>query len=356
MNESSPEPPLSVADFLYELPQEAIAQRPAPEREQARLLMMEGAGAELTHHRYADLPALARGDELFVLNDTRVVPARLRARKETGGRVELLIMGPDPERSGAMLALGRASKGLREGTTLTLEDQSELTILGKGEGGVVSVSWPQGEGEDRWALLERLGELPLPPYIERPHGPSDEDKRRYQSVFATHSGSSAAPTASLHFTSELLGGLEARGCETTRVTLHVGPGTFQPVRTETLSEHVMHRERYEVSEEAAQRIACAREAGRPVVAVGTTVVRTLESLMEARGELVAHQGSTALFIQPGYRFQVVDQLLTNFHLPGSTLLMLVSALAGRARVMEAYATALRSGYRFFSYGDGMWIR
>jgi S-adenosylmethionine:tRNA ribosyltransferase-isomerase len=341
-----------ITDYQYQLPPEAVAQVPTDRRDQARLLILDRERPEHDHHIYADLPGCVRGDELFVLNDTRVVPARLRARKETGGRVELLVTGPDPERPGAMLALGRSSKPLRPGARLLLDGGVELEILERKEGGSVSVAFP----ENVWGLLETHGELPLPPYIERPEGPTAEDRERYQTVFADQPGSSAAPTAGLHFTHDLLDALTGRGCEFARVTLHVGPGTFQPVRCQRLEDHVMHHETYEVSEEAAEKIRSARAAGRPVVAVGTTVVRTLESVALAHGEIIADAGSTNLFIRPGFSLQVVDQLLTNFHLPGSTLLMLVSAFAGRDRIMNAYEDALASGYRFFSYGDGMWIR
>ena len=354
MTERTPEhhASLTVEDFRYELPPEAIAQVPSDRRDQARLLVLDRETASRAHHVYAQLPELVRGDELFVLNDTRVVPARLRARKETGGRVELLVTGPDAQHPGAMLALGRSSKPLRPGASLTLDGGPTLRVVDRRAGGVVSVAFP----EDAWSLLEAHGELPLPPYIERPNGPTEQDRERYQTVFADHPGSAAAPTAGLHFTDELLDRLSARGCEFARVTLHVGPGTFQPVRSERLEDHVMHHERYAISSSAAELIERARAASRPVVAVGTTVVRTLESAALETGRITESSAATDLFIKPGFRLQVVDQLLTNFHLPGSTLLMLVSALAGRDPIMNAYEEALTSGYRFFSYGDGMWIR
>jgi S-adenosylmethionine:tRNA ribosyltransferase-isomerase len=351
-----PSPPvgadLLVSDFHYDLPREAIAQAPTDRREQARLLVLDRHLPELGHGIYSDLPDLVRGDEHLVLNDTRVVLARLRARKATGGRVELLVTGPDPSRPGAMLALARSSKAMAEGAVLTLEDGPEIEVVALGERGLVSVMLPGDPSE----VLEAHGEVPLPPYIDRPHGPTPWDRDRYQTVFATHPGSSAAPTAGLHFTLPLLAALEARGCTFSRITLHVGPGTFQPVRGQTLAGHVMHHERYEISEEAAEGIGAARREGRPLLAVGTTVVRTLEAAVRAHGEVVPTSGSTDLFITPGFEFQVVDQLLTNFHLPGSTLLMLVSALAGRERMLAAYEAAIADGYRFFSYGDGMWIR
>jgi len=349
---------LRVSDFQYALPPGAIAQAPTQERELARLMVLEPQGAAPEHHVYGELPDLVRGDELFVLNDTRVVRARLRARKPSGGRVELLVTGPDPQRPDAMLALTRSSKPLRVGACLELDGGPSLELLERHDGGLASIAFAAGDegSTDLWSLLERHGELPLPPYIERPHGPTPADLERYQTVFAERPGSSAAPTAGLHFTPSLLAALEARGCELARLTLHVGPGTFQPVRSETLSGHVMHHERFEISEETAKRVRDARAAGRPVVAVGTTVVRTLEAVAQRHGRVVAARGSTDLFITPGFSFEVVDQLLTNYHLPGSTLLMLVSALAGRERILEAYNEALSQGYRFFSYGDGMWIR
>jgi S-adenosylmethionine:tRNA ribosyltransferase-isomerase len=354
MTENSPAvgADLLVSDFHYDLPPEAIAQAPADLRDQARLLVLQRGNNELEHRFYSALPELVRGDEHLVLNDTRVVRARLRARKATGGKVELLVTGPDPAHPGAMLALARSSKAMAKGAVLTLEEGPAVEVVALGQGGVVSVRLPG----DPWEVLETHGEVPLPPYIDRPHGPTPADRERYQTVFATHPGSSAAPTAGLHFTDGLLASLEDRGCTFSRVTLHVGPGTFQPVRGETLAGHVMHHERYEVTEAAAAGIAAARREGRPVLAVGTTVVRTLEAVARADGAVVPSSGSTDLFITPGFPFQVVDQLLTNFHLPGSTLLMLVSALAGRQRMLAAYDVALGSGYRFFSYGDGMWIR
>lgn len=338
-----------VEDFDYDLPPEQIAQRPAAERAAARLLVTHRGDDALTHSHYAALPDLVRGDELFVLNDTRVVPARLLGHKPTGGRVELLVMGP--EAPGLVRAMGRASKPIRVGTQVEVAGHV-LTVREVLGDGVYLVALPG----DLWAFLEAHGEVPLPPYITREAGPDAEDTARYQTVFAEHPGSVAAPTAGLHFTPELLEALRDRGCETTTVTLHVGPGTFLPVRGDSLAEHRMHAERYAVSEDACAAIREARAAGRPVVAVGTTVTRTLEGIAAMHGELVPGAGETSVFIRPGWRFLVVDQLLTNFHLPRSTLLMLVSALLGREQTLGAYAAAVAAGYRFYSYGDGMWIR
>lgn len=341
-------------DFDYVLPPEHIAQRPAPERQSAKLLIADISGAPFAHHQYGALPDLVRGDELFVLNDTRVVPARLFGHKPTGGRVELLVLGEESGRAGHIRAMGRASKAIRVGTSIEVGDH-HLTVSEVLGGGLYVLTLPESAGP-LWGFLDAHGELPLPPYIARDEGPDADDKARYQTVFAEHPGSVAAPTAGLHFTPELLTQLEAKGCETARVTLHVGPGTFLPVRADSLDAHEMHAERYAVSESACETIRTARAEGRPVVAVGTTVTRTLESVAAAHGALVPGSGETRLFIRPGWHFEVVDQLLTNFHLPRSTLLMLVSALLGRDRTMAAYAEALAAGYRFYSYGDGMWAR
>jgi S-adenosylmethionine:tRNA ribosyltransferase-isomerase len=341
-----------VEDFDYELPPELIAQRPAAERADARLLIANRSDGALSQSRYADLPELVRGDELIVLNDTRVVPARLLGHKSTGGKVELLVMGPAGP--GLVRAMGRASKPIREGTRVEVGGH-ELTVREVCGDGVYAVALPESAGE-LWSFLEAHGEVPLPPYITRADGPDAEDVTRYQTVFAAHRGSVAAPTAGLHFTPALLDALRARGCETATVTLHVGPGTFLPVRGDSVAGHRMHSERYAVSEATCAAVRSARAEGRPVLAVGTTVVRTLEGVVAAHGELVPGEGETSVFIRPGWRFEVVDQLLTNFHLPRSTLLMLVSALLGRERTLRAYAGAVVAGYRFYSYGDGMWVR
>ena len=351
MSDASPE---MVEDFDYHLPPEQIAQRPAAQRPDARLLTAGIAGGPFGHHRYAALPELVRGDELFVLNDTRVVPARLFGHKPTGGKVELLVLGEERGHARTIRVMGRASKAIRVGTTIEVGGHV-LEVTGVLGGGLYLVGLPEGVG-DLWAFLERHGSLPLPPYITRDAGPDASDKERYQTVFATQPGSVAAPTAGLHFTPELLEALTSRGCQTTRVTLHVGPGTFLPVRAASLADHEMHAERYAVSPEACETIHLARREGRAIVAVGTTVTRTLEGVFHAHGALVPGEGETRLFIRPGWRFEVVDQLLTNFHLPRSTLLMLVSALLGKERTLAAYAEALSKGYRFYSYGDGMWAR
>lgn len=356
---SRPDPQLS--DYTFDLPAALIAQAPLAERTGARLMLLEVSERRRTDRRVYELPDLLRGDELLVFNDTRVVPARLRGHKPTGGRVELLAIEPHPAHPRTFIAIGRSSKGLPEGTPVHLGDD------GAGSGPILYIGAPLPDGRltvtlpddvaDLWALCEAWGEVPLPPYVER--APTAEDRQRYQTVYADKPGAVAAPTAGLHFTPELLSALAKKGCETTFVTLHVGPGTFAPVRTERLEDHVMHAERYEVPPAAAERIATARREGRPILAVGTTVVRTLEAAaasLGGEGEIAPCAGETSIFIREGYRFRVVDQLMTNFHLPASTLLVLVSAFAGRELILESYAHAVAQGYRFFSYGDGMLIR
>ena len=347
-----PPSPDDVAAYDYDLPPEQIAQRPSDTRESARLLISDRTRGGLTHHIYGALPELVRGDELIVLNDTRVVPARLFGHKPTGGKVELLVMAPIGP--GLIRAMGRASKPIREGTSIDIGGHT-LTVHAREGEGVYQVALPESVG-DLWTFLDAHGQVPLPPYISREQGPDTADLARYQTVFAEHPGSVAAPTAGLHFTPELLSALRARGCDTARVTLHVGPGTFLPVRGDSLDAHRMHAERYAISEATCEAITSARAEGRPILAVGTTVVRTLEGVVADKGALIPGTGETAIFIRPGWRFEVVDQLLTNFHLPRSTLLMLVSALLGHSQTMATYAAAVKAGYRFYSYGDGMWVR
>ncbi len=336
---------MQTSDFDYDLPQELIAQYPLPERSASRLLVL-GRDGSCTDRRFRDLPGLLAAGDLLVFNETRVIRARLFARKETGGRVELLIERVIGEH--AALAHGRASKPLRAGQKLSLDGGGRLVVVDRRDG-LVHVEAPD---EAMMALLQRVGHVPLPPYIER--GDEASDRERYQSVFARIPGAVAAPTASLHFDDAVLGALEDRGVRSVRLTLHVGAGTFQPVRGEDLSGHRMHQEWCEVGPAVVDAVAAARKRGGRVVAVGTTVVRALESA-SAGGALRPYRGETALFIKPGYRFRTVDALITNFHLPRSTLLMLVSAAAGRAAVLEAYRHAVAAGYRFYSYGDAMLI-
>jgi S-adenosylmethionine:tRNA ribosyltransferase-isomerase len=359
-----------VQDFDYALPDDRIAQEPAP-RGESRLLVLDApAGSPARHRRIGDLPELLRRGDLLVVNDTRVIPARLFGRRVAeaggeGGRVELLLVerleraaspdaGPGAGPAEEWEVLARPGRKARPGARIRFAGGLEAEVLERRGDGRYRVRF----SEPVEPQLERLGHVPLPPYIKRPDRP--EDRERYQTVFAERPGAIAAPTAGLHFTPELLARLAARGIATAPVTLHVGIGTFKPVTAALVHEHVMDEERYEVPEAAAAAIAETRRRGGRVVAVGTTVVRTLESAAaraEAAGappgDVAAGAGRTGLFIYPGFRFRVVDLLLTNFHLPRSTLLMLVAAFAGRERVLTAYREALAEGYRFYSYGDAM---
>ena len=350
------QPGLQAADLDYALPEAAIAQRPAGRRVDARLMLLARSGASPPeHHHMGDLPELLRGDELLVLNDTRVVRARLVGRKPTGGAVELLVLGPEAGAPGLARALGRASKPLRGGTPVEVAPGATVVVEASLGDGHFRVRLPAGA--DLWAFLEAHGQVPLPPYIRRDAAPDASDADRYQTVYAREPGSVAAPTAGLHFTKDLLEAIAARGCEIASVTLTVGPGTFMPIRSDRIADHVMHAERYAISPIAAEAIGRARATGRPVLAVGTTVVRTLEAAGGHRdGEIAPGASETDIFITPGFRFRVVDQLLTNFHLPRSTLLALVGAFAGLDRTLTAYRSAVAQGYRFYSYGDGMLLR
>ncbi|PYQ62630.1 MAG: tRNA preQ1(34) S-adenosylmethionine ribosyltransferase-isomerase QueA [Acidobacteria bacterium] len=338
------------SDFDYDLPASSIAQEPAP-RGESRLLVLDRTGPD-RHARVRDLPRLLRPGDLLVLNDTRVIPARLYGKSAGGGKMEILLVEPLGEREwDALVNPGRRA---RPGARIEIGEGLAAEVTTKREDGRYRLRF----SEPVEPHLERLGHIPLPPYIHRPDTP--EDRERYQTVYARRPGAVAAPTAGLHFTEELLREIEAAGTEIARVTLHVGIGTFKPVSAERIEEHRMERERYEIGEETAEAIRRARAAGRRIVAVGTTVVRTLEgAALAGGGEVRAGSGSTDLFIypdspdSPGFRFQMVDALLTNFHLPRSTLLMLVSAFAGRERVLAAYEEAVREGYRFYSYGDAM---
>ncbi|HQR03786.1 MAG: tRNA preQ1(34) S-adenosylmethionine ribosyltransferase-isomerase QueA [Proteobacteria bacterium] len=339
--------PLTLDDFDYPLPPERIAQAPLAERSASRLLVLNGS--DLADRHIRDLPGLLRAGDLLVMNDTRVIHARLMGRKESGGQVEVMVERPlDDERE--VMAQIRASKSPRPGSRLLLEEHMEVEVLGRA-GEFYRLRFP-GNTLD---LLERYGRLPLPPYIERQA--SDADESRYQTVFARERGSVAAPTAGLHFDTALLRCLDEAGIATAHVTLHVGAGTFQPVRVHHLAEHRMHSERYVLPRATVEAIAATRARGGRVVAVGTTSLRTLESAALAHPEgLEPCSGDTELFVTPGFHFRVVDLLLTNFHLPKSTLLMLVSAFGGMEEIRAAYRHAVEDGYRFFSYGDAMLIQ
>jgi len=336
---------LKKSDFHYDLPEELIAQAPLPERSASRLLLVPPAPAPFDDRHVRDLPGLLEPGDLLVFNDTRVIPARLFGQKESGGRVEILIERLLPEAQAR--AQVRASKPLRAGGRILLDAGGQAEVLGR-DGEFYHLRFEVEGGLEGWLL--KAGRLPLPPYIRRE--PGQDDQERYQTVFARKVGAVAAPTAGLHFDEPLLQALRERGVQSGHVTLHVGAGTFQPVRVEDVREHRMHSEWLNVGAELVAQVRRTREAGGRVIAVGTTVVRALESAMRD-GELHPFAGETRIFIFPGYRIRSVDALLTNFHLPESTLLMLVSAFAGRERIMEAYRHAVERRYRFFSYGDAM---
>ena len=331
-------------DFTYDLPPELIAQAPLPERSAGRMLVLDRSTGAIADRRVRDLPQFLAAGDLLVLNDTRVVAARLFGRKSSGGRVEILLERALGECE-ALVQL-RASKPVRPGLEISTAGGC-LRVLTR-EGDLWHVRLPMSALD----FFERWGEVPLPPYIQRPA--TELDQERYQTIFAREPGAVAAPTASLHFDEALLAELRDRGVGLAFVTLHVGAGTFQPVREEELESHVMHAERVTVGAATCEAIARTRAAGRRVVAAGTTVVRALESAAaSAESRCEPSSGETRLFIKPGFRFRVVDALLTNFHLPESTLLMLVCAFAGREPVLRAYRHAVESRYRFFSYGDAM---
>jgi S-adenosylmethionine:tRNA ribosyltransferase-isomerase len=335
------------SDFDFELPRELIAQKPLAERSASRLLLLDVATKHHADRQVRELPQLLEPGDLLVFNDTRVLPARLYGRKESGGAVEILIERvTDAHEARAQLGV---SKKPRAGGRIVLEDGTAITVLGR-DGEFFRLRFDTAEPVEK--VLLRLGHMPLPPYIERDDDATDLE--RYQTVFARETGAVAAPTAGLHFDQPLLDALRARGVAFGYVTLHVGAGTFQPMRAERVEDHVMHREWLNVGAELVEQIRRTRAAGHRVIAVGTTVVRALESATRD-GELRPFSGETQIFIFPGYRIASIDGLLTNFHLPQSTLLMLVSALAGRELILGAYRHAVAQRYRFFSYGDAMLI-
>lgn len=333
------------SDFDYELPPELIAQYPLPQRSASRLLYMPSQGSEFEDTFFSELPSLLRSGDLLVFNDSRVFPARLYGYKTSGGQIEILI-----ERLlGTRRALAhiRASKSPKPGSRLILPEETHAEVIGR-QDDLFELEFHSPE--PLLDYLQRAGQIPLPPYITRAAEPADHE--RYQTVFARNAGAVAAPTAGLHFDQSILTALQQRGIDSVYVTLHVGAGTFQPVRTDKIQEHRMHSEYVEVSADVCRRIKETVAHGGRIVAVGTTVVRSLEAAA-ASGELKPFAGETNLFIMPGYRFKIIDMLITNFHLPRSSLLMLVSAFGGYERVMRAYQHAVWQRYRFFSYGDAM---
>jgi S-adenosylmethionine:tRNA ribosyltransferase-isomerase len=339
---------MRLSDFDYDLPDALIAQTPTSERGASRLLALLEGKSEPEDLAFKDLLSLLNPGDLLVFNNTRVMQARLFGLKETGGKVELLIerVASSPNQA---LAHIRASKSPKPGSILRIGGAEHQVLVEKREGELFQLSLPKG---DFYSLMADEGHMPLPPYIDRED--AAEDQERYQTVYAEHLGAVAAPTAGLHFDTGLLEELKSAGIDQAFVTLHVGAGTFQPVRTENLDEHLMHSEYAEVDEEICEKIRTTRANGGRVVAVGTTCVRSLEAA-SSEGEIAPFRGETRLFIRPGYQFKSVDAMITNFHLPKSTLLMLVSAFSGYERVFNAYRHAIAEKYRFFSYGDAMFL-
>jgi S-adenosylmethionine:tRNA ribosyltransferase-isomerase len=340
-----------VKDFSFNLPQGLIALHPAPERDLSRLMVLNRRTETVSHRIFKDIATFLSPGDLLVLNDTRVIPARLLGQKETGGKVEIFLLrrvAGEPERWLCML---RSSKSVRDGQLIAFSGGMIATVRSRSDAESFIVEFRGEEPFDVW--LEREGHVPLPPYLQR----ADEalDRERYQTVFATKPGAIAAPTAGLHFTADLLDQIKQMGIRVTRLTLHTGLGTFKPVRVERVQDHVIHKEQYYLSEETAQEISDTKSAGGRVIAVGTTTARTLEYAADDNGMVRPGQGEADIFIYPGYRFKVVDGLVTNFHLPESTLLMLVCAFAGKEFVLDAYREAVASDYRFYSYGDATLI-
>ncbi len=343
---------MKTSDFAFELPEQLIAKYPTEQRTASRLLHLDGVTGALGHHAFTDMLQFVDAGDLLIFNNTRVIPARLLGQKSTGGKVEVLVERIlDDHR---VLAHVRASKSPKPGATLLLENAIEATMLGRHDA-LFELSFA-GE-QTVLELLEAHGHMPLPPYIDRPD--EDSDKERYQTVYNEKPGAVAAPTAGLHFDNAILAKLKAKGVQTEFVTLHVGAGTFQPVKVDNVEEHVMHAEYAEVPETVVAAIKATKAAGKRVIAVGTTSMRSLESAAKKADEtdelIVPFYEDTSIFIYPGFTFKVVDAMFTNFHLPESTLMMLISALAGQDNVMHAYAEAIKHEYRFFSYGDSMFI-
>lgn len=340
-----------VKDFTYNLPQELIASHPPAERDGSRLMLLDRAAGSIAEDTFCNIPLYLRPGDLLVMNDTRVIPARLFGRKPTGGKVEIFLLRSLTAGQKRWECLLRSSKKFREGQDILLESGMTAVVLSRSGSENWLVEFSGNEPFNSW--LEREGHMPLPPYLQRDD--CSADRERYQTVVAREPGAVAAPTAGLHFTHELLARLALNGIETAFLTLHTGLGTFQPVRALHVEEHQIHTERYVIPHDTAEAVNRTKTAGGRVIAVGTTSARTLEYSARQSGYVVEGSGEADIFIYPGYRFNVVDALITNFHLPESTLLMLVSALAGREFVLEAYREAVTRGFRFYSYGDAMFI-
>ncbi|MDC9725771.1 MAG: tRNA preQ1(34) S-adenosylmethionine ribosyltransferase-isomerase QueA [Gammaproteobacteria bacterium] len=334
-------------DFQFDLPPELIAQFPSDQRTASRLLSLDGVSGDINDLQFLDLPSLLRAGDLLVFNNTKVIPARLLGQKDSGGKIEVLVERVLDEHR--VLAHIRSSKSLKIGRHLLLEESLDIEVLGRQD--ALYELYFHGELPATQAL-EQYGRLPLPPYIER--DVDKDDLERYQTVYAEHIGAVAAPTAGLHFDQSMLEKIEAMGIETAQVTLHVGAGTFQPVRVDDIKTHQMHSERIEVTQEVCDQVKATHARGGRVIAVGTTSVRALESASQS-GQIESFSGETEIFIYPGYEFKSVDAMITNFHTSESTLLMLVSAFAGRDNIMAAYSHAIEQRYRFFSYGDAMFL-
>ena len=348
----------NLADYDYELPESLIAQHPASERDVSRLLVLDRRNNRIEHRLFRDIVYYLKEGDLLVINDTRVFPARLQGRTTNNKTVEILLLSPPQPENGhpgqaAIMCLAKKSKAFRAGHEIHFGKSLHGVVLESAGAGQIRMSlfWEGNIGD----ILAELGQTPLPPYIKRDGHPSPEDVRRYQTIFARKTGAVAAPTAGLHFTEKVLGEIKEMGVNITAITLHVGYGTFAPVRVSDIRRHKMHAEYYEISDESARIIHETRAGGNSVVAVGTTTTRALESASDEKGRIQDPKGLTDIFIYPGYKFKAIDHLLTNFHLPRSTLLMLVSALAGREKILRAYQEAVKKQYRFFSYGDAMLI-
>ncbi len=344
---------MQLKDFDYDLPKELIAQMPADKRENSRMMVLKRQAQLIEHKHFYDIVDLLDNNTILVLNNTKVLPARLYGSKETGARIEVFLL--NPVKDNIWKCLIKPSKRVKPGTIITISDDLSAKVLEKlDEEWLIELIY----SGNLYDILHRIGNIPLPPYIERKIQ-SDEiknfDMNRYQTVYAKDEGSVAAPTAGLHFTKDILNKLEKKGVEIAYVTLNVGLGTFKPVKCENITEHKMHSETFEITQDTADKINNAKKSGKKLVAVGTTTVRTLETAFIKYGQITACRDSSELFIYPPYEFKVVDALLTNFHLPKSTLLMLISAFAGKDFVFEAYKNAIENKYRFFSYGDCMFI-
>ena len=341
---------LTTHDFYYDLPEELIAQSPMEKRDTSRLLVLDRASGALSHRHFYDVPEYIRPEDILVVNSSRVIPARLLGENANGSPIELLLLRM--REGGLWETLVRPGKRARTGAKFTFGGilNAEITEVLEDGNRLVRFTYPTAY-QSIYEVLDAVGQMPLPPYITERLA----DKERYQTVYAKEEGSAAAPTAGLHFTEELLASLRARGTGYAEVTLHVGLGTFRPVKAEAIADHLMHAEQFHIEEKTAEEINTRRRAGGRIIAVGTTACRVLESVTDENGIVHAMSGETGIFIYPGYRFRAVDALITNFHLPESTLIMLVSALAGKENIMNAYETAVREKYRFFSFGDAMMI-